>query len=765
MSVGLTSPILLQIRRMVEDDRTKQRSDQDLLAAFAGRRDEAAFHALVHRHGPMVLDVCRCVLANEADAEDAFQAAFLILARRAGSIRKAGSLGSWLYGVAYRTALHAQRELTRRRKHERHAPPRDATAADDLSWREALRVVHEEVNRLAQRHQAPLVLCYLQGRTQDEAAARLGLAKGTLKMRLEQGRALLRKRLVRRGLGPAALLVASAWPAAAASAGVPASLVSSTVTAAASVAAGAAAAGAVSAKVVTLTEGGLKAMFLSKLKSATVLVLIAGILAGGAGVLTYQALPRAQATPLATGAKDAKKPSADKEQLQGAWSIVSSEKKGVTHTTAETGLREYKLTFKGDKVTTQWVANDERQPQSGGGENNYMIDPAKRPRELTILTELPIQAIYSFEDKDTLKVCFFGRQQGTGRPKEFSTKEGIEGNPIIWTLKREPRPKQAGPEAGDGAAQGGTPPAVTTSRTADTNQGQEAEAAKLGVFVAGVCRKAEDNSPIANAEVQFHVYRRDPSRMERWTGVRTDQNGRFTIKGDLAADRTDDPRRCKICIRSQGRATRIFFWQPDANYDPPVELKLQEPAKLEGRVLDSDGKPVPGAFVHTGTPHINGVNDAVTDKNGHFVIDDLDAVEFNAAVRAPRPDGFQITGRFVHASHPDFLKGRVAYTELPASVEIQLSKKAPDQDVKARDKELGALRGTWSAFSIESVGGNSPETLKTTKIEPKGTTMTVDGEKVMRRRIGADGGQLFLVYRLDRRLNTTPSVTDRGSVA
>src|SRR5262245_21924555 len=214
MSKAASSPILQQLLRLVEDPAARGSSDAALLQRLGRPGREAAFEALLRRHGPMVLDVCRCVLVNEADAEDAFQATFLILARKAASIRKAGSLASWLHGVAYRTALKARAESARRHRREARLPRRDEAAATDLSWREAQRVLHEELNRLAESHRAPLVLCYLQGMTQDEAAAALGLAKGTLKGRLERGRALLRERLLRRGLGRAGVLLASAWPAA-----------------------------------------------------------------------------------------------------------------------------------------------------------------------------------------------------------------------------------------------------------------------------------------------------------------------------------------------------------------------------------------------------------------------------------------------------------------------------------------------------------------------------------------------------------------------
>jgi RNA polymerase sigma factor (sigma-70 family) len=183
-----TSPILQLIRRVVEDHRVKQLTDQELLSRFRTERDEAAFHGLLRRHGSMVFDVCRNVLGNEADAEDAFQATFLILAQKAAAIRKQASVGSWLYGVAYRTALKAHANSAMRHKHEAGTPaPTLSGASDDLNWREVRQVVHAEVNRLSECYRAPLVLCYLEGKKQDEAALLLGVSKATVKKRLEGG--------------------------------------------------------------------------------------------------------------------------------------------------------------------------------------------------------------------------------------------------------------------------------------------------------------------------------------------------------------------------------------------------------------------------------------------------------------------------------------------------------------------------------------------------------------------------------------------------
>jgi RNA polymerase sigma factor (sigma-70 family) len=302
MARAAPSPILRLIRRVVEDPRVRELSDQELLLRCEGSQDKAAFHTLLCRHGPMVLDVCGAVLGNGDDAEDAFQATFLILVRKAGSIRKTASLGAWLHGVAYRTALKSRAQSATRLKHESRVPGRPASEPEDLTWREVRLAIHEELGRLPDRYRAPLVLCYLEGKTQDQAAAQLGLAKGTLKGRLERTRELLRGRLLRRGLGPAALLATAAWPAASAGTSLPPSM-SSTAQIARLFAVGRA---APSPRVVALAEGVLKSMLFTKIASAVagllVVLAVLGVLGVAAGTyapapIVAVSVPQAKDTP------------------------------------------------------------------------------------------------------------------------------------------------------------------------------------------------------------------------------------------------------------------------------------------------------------------------------------------------------------------------------------------------------------------------------------------------------------------------------------
>jgi RNA polymerase sigma factor (sigma-70 family) len=274
---------MAQLRRVVCAHDAERETDGQLLRLFLARRDEEAFAALVRRHGPMVLGVCRRVLGNATDAEDAFQAAFLVLVRKAASLAGRAVLGDWLHGVARRTALNA-RKLSARRRVKEQVLARSEAQGEEVrdDW---LPLLDEELSRLPERYRLPIVLCDLEGRTRRETAERLGWPEGTVAGLLARARRMLARRLARHGLALSVGSLAALWSQKAA----PGALVESTVKNATLLAGGSAAAGMISAKVAGLTEGVVKAMLLSKLKTAMAAVLIvAGVVALGYGVLVAE---------------------------------------------------------------------------------------------------------------------------------------------------------------------------------------------------------------------------------------------------------------------------------------------------------------------------------------------------------------------------------------------------------------------------------------------------------------------------------------------
>jgi RNA polymerase sigma factor (sigma-70 family) len=279
---------LRQIQRLFSEGSSTGLSDTQLLAGFAARRDEAAFAALVAQHGPMVLAVCRGILRNPHDAEDAFQATFLVLARKAGSAWAEGQLGGWLHKVAYRIAIRARADATRRQALERRAAAEAAVEYTCDPLEDELRpALHEEVARLPAKLRLPVVLCYLEGLTHAQAAVALRCGEATVRRRLAKARERLRLRVARRGFEPSAAALGGAL-AKEAGAAVPPVCAEATVRAAIRVAAGEAAAAVVGTRVAHLTRGGMNLAINGWNMTVCVLLavgaavsLAAGITAGG----------------------------------------------------------------------------------------------------------------------------------------------------------------------------------------------------------------------------------------------------------------------------------------------------------------------------------------------------------------------------------------------------------------------------------------------------------------------------------------------------
>jgi RNA polymerase sigma factor (sigma-70 family) len=295
-------PLLRHVRKLAGDKQLEELPDAEVLRRFIATQEEAAFAVLVARHGPTVFGVCRRVLSHQQDAEDAFQATFLVLARKAAAIGKGEAVGSWLYKVAYHVAMKARVSAARRAAREHRVEPPGAEAPDAaVEWRELRPVLDEELARLPEKFRAPLVLCYFQGKTYTEAAQELGWSKGTLSGRMAQARDLLRQKLRRRGVALSVELLGLAMAAASAEAAVPLPLLHATVRGGLSAVGGRPTAAFVPARAAELAQGVVDGVLRSKFRAGAVVALAAGLLVLAAAVAAYVAWPvRPAARPRVT---------------------------------------------------------------------------------------------------------------------------------------------------------------------------------------------------------------------------------------------------------------------------------------------------------------------------------------------------------------------------------------------------------------------------------------------------------------------------------
>jgi RNA polymerase sigma factor (sigma-70 family) len=432
---------------------TAGNTDGELLERFLRDKDEAAFEALMRRHGPMVLGVCRRLLGNAHDAEDAFQATFLVLVCKGSSIRPRSRVGAWLHGVAHRTALEARRLALLRRTKEAMAVPRVEQPED--ARHDGQPQLDEAISHLPDRYRAVIVLCELEGKPRKEAAEILGVPEGTVASRLARAKRLLARRL--RWHGPA---FTGGAPA------VPAALVVSTREAARLVAAGTAAAGgALSARVVALAERVVRTVFLTRLKVAAVLVLAVCVLGAAGGWLLAQLPATEPPEPPPTAAAAADKAELKKEKpddnkaILGVWRVVAVETEGTEDDNAA-AKKARRWVFTPDRLLLRDVVPGKPVHDLV---RTYKLDPTRTPKTLDItLPDGPdwgkvasIRAIYAL-DADVLKICrrllpeeikhrdqMVNRRRpfdlweflATGaRPKELATREG--SLTTLLTLKR-----------------------------------------------------------------------------------------------------------------------------------------------------------------------------------------------------------------------------------------------------------------------------------------------------------------------------------------
>jgi RNA polymerase sigma factor (sigma-70 family) len=396
-------------------------TDERLLRDYVTSQDATAFAAIVRRHGGMVFGVCRRILWREQDAEDAFQATFLVLMRKASSLSKPKLLGNWLYGVAYRIASKIRYTNSRQRTREVPMVDLPAPEADnDVIWRDLRPVLDDELQRLPQRYRTPMVLVYLEGKSAEEVASALGCPKGTILSQLARARERLRVRLVRRNLALSAGILAGLLERTVSSdAAVPERLLDwGTHAQASSVTAHGAGAG-ISPQARLLAQQALSDILKRRLFTIGSL-LLAVLLAFSVGILSYRA---SLASPVAVPQAD---PRSDLDMLQGDWQVVAVESDG--RVLLEDQFPFTRLRIQGDIILHEGPVHNL--------EVSFRLYPEQNPKAMDMHAKgyhtETYKAIYALEG-DTLRIC---RPDDDERPTELASKPGSKI--LLYTAKRMP---------------------------------------------------------------------------------------------------------------------------------------------------------------------------------------------------------------------------------------------------------------------------------------------------------------------------------------
>ena len=387
MAGSTTSAIARPLRTLLSVGVISGLSDGQLLDRFAigtGEAAELAFQAIIDRHGPMVLEACRRVLDDSSDAEDAFQATFLVLLHHSRSIRDRGSVGSWLHGVAFRVAARARVERARRRRIERRGIRPSIEWNNDTERHDVEMLIHEELTRLPEKYRAPIVLCYLEGLTHEGAADQLGWPVGTVRGRLSRARDLLRVRLTRRGVTASAALAAMGSMSLSARAAVPTALCDSAIQSALTVTAGRAIAAVASTRAAAWAdEASRRVVALHYLKTAAAVISWVGAI--GIGVaLAMGGLPSLSQQPSLEPPAPADAREANRRemlQLKGTWTSMQMIDNRTIGGVPQPP-KPFKLIWSIDRDTITTSDED----GFASGTYRFTVDPGRSPKTIELMS-------------------------------------------------------------------------------------------------------------------------------------------------------------------------------------------------------------------------------------------------------------------------------------------------------------------------------------------------------------------------------------------
>jgi RNA polymerase sigma factor (sigma-70 family) len=602
-----TPSVVRQIESLFDGGSVAGLTDRQLLERFTARRDaagEAAFTALVSRHGPMVLGVCHQLLGDHHHAEDAFQAVFLVLARKAGSLRDPDLLGNWLYGVALRTARCAKLQLARRRRHEEGDAMRRSGPGSSLPVEPIVRPVeqpvlaaeqaealHREVKRLPRAFRLPVVLCYFEGLSPDEAARRLRWPAGTVRSRLARARDKLRRGLTRRGVVLPATTLAAVLSTRSNAASISSPLCAVTTQAAMSFAAGPAAAGTVSASTMALAQEVLRAMLIHKLRLIFLTVLLLGAVSTGAGFLTHAV--------------------ARKDELKKGLAVVTQPQRA-----AKAKAVKSEVAAPGRMIVVGRVLDSAGQPMAG-----VPVDVIGRRRKALVATDEMLGAYvllargatdadgrFRLDASRTSSLHFFDGYVLAAAPGFGWADLNLDAEQPAVEIRL--RPEQ-----------------VIRGRLVDVN-GQPAAGVELRVESFGQSRDLG-----RSADIRL-LGDGPPEGVRTWRHpIKTDAQGRFEFSG-------------------LGRGLFVAFVVHDLRFAPqwlgvatddrdgPKEVTLAlQPAKIiEGRVLAADtGQPIPNAVVGvTGSK-------CRTDAQGRFQANPAPGDQFGVTVFPPEGHAYLVS--------------------------------------------------------------------------------------------------------------------------